>query len=374
MIETDEGAPRRALTIDAVSFFMQVALEFGGDPTCGGNSVEVYHSIFEYAPDAVLVVDQDGRIARVNAQAERLFGYHRDELLGQAVELLIPQRFAVRHIGHRSKYIAEPRLRPMGAGLDLYAKRKDDSEFPVDLMLSPLETHEGRFVMAVVRDITERKQAEQRIMDSLREKEVLLREIHHRVKNNLAVISSLFYLQSTYTQDEPTLRTLQESQDRVRSMALVHETLYQSENFAALDFAEYAQALSDHLLRTYGLAADKIRLHTALEKVTMGIDLAVPCGLILNELLSNALKHAFPHGRSGEIFVGLRTSATGTCLLQVQDDGVGLSADLDVTATRSLGLRLIRSLTRQLDGQFELLAKHPGTEARLTFEVSHEKR
>ena len=221
------------------------------------------------------------------------------------------------------------------------------------------------------REIEQRSLAEERALASVREKEVLLSEIHHRVKNNLAVISSLFYLQSTHTQDEQTLRTLQEGQDRVRSMALVHETLYQSESFAALDFAEYTQMLCDQLFRSYGPAAGNIRMRTNLENVSMGIDLAVPCGLILNELVSNALKHAFPNGRGGEIVVTLRYNESGACSLQVADNGIGVPADRDLTATRTLGLRLIRSLARQLDAQFELIPRSPGAEARLTFQVRH---
>ncbi|HEY2713436.1 MAG TPA: PAS domain S-box protein [Chthoniobacterales bacterium] len=222
-----------------------------------------------------------------------------------------------------------------------------------------------------LQDITERTQAQKRIIDSLREKEVLLKEIHHRVKNNLAVITSLFYLQSTYTQDEQTLRILQECQDRVRSMALVHETLYRSENFAGLDFAEYARALSHQLFRTYGAEAGDIHLRLNLQEVSMSIDTAVPCGLILSELVSNALKHAFPDGEGGEVTIGLCKLASGLCLLQVADDGAGFDADVETLSAGSLGLRLIQALTRQLDGEFELVNKSPGTEARLVFSVSN---
>lgn len=333
--------------------------------------MEMYRSIFEYAPDAVILVDKTGLIARVNTQAEKMFGYTREELIGRPIEILIPKRYAADHARYRSSYLAAPRLRPMGAGLDLFAKRKDDSEFPVDLMLSPLNTDEGDVALAVVRDITDRRESEQRIIESLREKEVLLKEIHHRVKNNLAVVSSLFYLQSTYTQDEQMLRTLQESQDRVRSMALVHETLYQSDSFAELDFSEYSRRLSDNLVHSYSGIAD-VRLKTEVGKVAIDIDLAVPCGLILNELVSNALKHAFPNGRSGKITVKVDQNDVGVVVLQVVDDGIGIPVETRPDATRTLGLRLIESLTRQLDGNFELNRKDPGTEARLTFTIRND--
>jgi two-component sensor histidine kinase len=264
--------------------------------------------------------------------------------------------------------MTEPRSRPMGAGLDLFGRRKDDTEFPVDIMLSPIESGDGPLILCVVRDITERKRAE-RVLHSLHEKEVLLKEVHHRVKNNLAVISSLFYLQSTYTHDEPTIRILQESQDRVRSMALVHETLYRSEDFAAADFAQYAATLSEQLLRSHKPISSTIQLSTDLESVPMGIDLAVPCGLILNELLTNALKHAFPEGRGGEVCVALKKRADGTCLLRVADSGVGIPEGFDIDTAPSLGLRLIRSLARQIDGAFELERAGQGTDARLTFKM-----
>lgn len=334
-----------------------------------GQSGAIYQQIFERTPDALLLVDRGGVIEKANEQAESLFGYDRSELVGQRVEKLIPDRFAVHHVAHRSDYLTAPRMRPMGAGLELFARRKDQSEFPVDIMLSPIDATSESRVLCVVRDISERKEAE-RVLDALHEKEVLLKELHHRVKNNLAAISSLFYLQSTYTRDEPTIRILKESQDRVRSMALVHESLYRSENFAAIDFGEYAEALSARLLRSHAPPHGTIELKTELASVLMGVDLAVPCGLILNELMTNALSHAFPDGRSGTIRIGLRCVETGLYALEVSDSGVGIPADLVIEASHSLGLRLIQSLTHQVEGRFELLPAHPGTTARLTVRIA----
>lgn len=202
-------------------------------------------------------------------------------------------------------------------------------------------------------------------------KEALLREVHHRVKNNLAVICSLFYLQSADTRDEQTAQIFRDMENRVHSMALVHESLYGSENLARIDFAEYAQTLVKNIFSSHGSPSIPVRLKSEMDPVIMGADLAVPCGLILNELISNALKHAFPKNADGEIKVTLRSKPDGICTLCVEDSGVGIPADLEVNTNKSLGLRLVRSLTQQIRGTFELVKINPGTSAHLQFTVNH---
>jgi len=202
-------------------------------------------------------------------------------------------------------------------------------------------------------------------------KEALLREVHHRVKNNLAVICSLFYLQSTYTKDEQTACIFRDMESRVHSMALVHERLYGSENLARIDFAEYAEALAKDIFSSQGSLGVPVRFDSELEPVIMGVDLAVPCGLILNELISNALKHGFPNSAEGEIRLTLRHGPDGKCTLRVDDSGVGIPADLDLNTNKSLGLRLVRSLTQQIRGTFELVKTNPGTSAHLQFRADH---
>jgi two-component sensor histidine kinase len=202
-------------------------------------------------------------------------------------------------------------------------------------------------------------------------KEALLREVHHRVKNNLAVICSLFYLQSTHARDEQTAYIFRDMESRVHSIALVHERLYGSENLARIDFAEYGQALAKDIFSLQGRLTVPIRFTSAMDPVIMGVDLAVPCGLILNELLSNALKHAFPRNADGEIRLTLRCAADGQCTLCVDDTGVGIPADLDLGTNKSLGLKLVRSLAQQIHGTFELVKTNPGTSAHLQFRVNH---
>jgi PAS domain S-box-containing protein len=328
-------------------------------------NAENFRGLLESAPDAMVIVNDTGTIILINSQTEKLFGYQRQELLGQPVELLLPKRILHQHADYRHGYFQSPRVRPMGHGRELYGCRRDGTEFPVEISLSPIQTGKGTLVTAAIRDITEQKLAQQRTLESLKEKEVLLKEVHHRVKNNLAVISSLFYLQSTQTSDPAIIRILQESQDRVKSLALVHEALYRSDNLAEVDFGNYACTLALTLIRSYQLSDSQVQLIDDVEPVRLTIEKAVPCGLILNELLSNVLKHAFPAERQGVIRLTIRNRADGTCLVRVADDGIGIPPSADADQLQSLGLRLVSSLTAQLDGKFELIPGSPGTIAQL---------
>src|SRR5256885_1284371 len=189
-----------------------------------------------------------------------MFGYTRDELLGQRIEMLVPERFRPRHEGDRSAYASDPHTRPMGAGRALTGLTRDGEEFPVEISLSLLRIEQGILVMSIIRDITDRWRAEELIQASLREKEALLREIHHRVKNNLQITSSLLRLQSRQIEDPATRALFDATQDRIRSMALVHEKLYQSTNLSRIDFPEYVNTLGGLLLSSYGVDASTVRL------------------------------------------------------------------------------------------------------------------
>ena len=217
--------------------------------------------------------------------------------------------------------------------------------------------------------ISEQKTSELRASEE--RKDALLQEVHHRVKNNLAVICSLFYLQSTHTKDEETVQVFRDMENRVHSMALVHESLYGLENLARIDFATYAHCLAGDILASHGSPGIPISLKTDLEPVTMGVDLAIPCGLILNELVSNAFKHGFPQGMGGEIHLTLRGDSMGRYTLCVQDSGVGIPVGVDVDTSQSLGLKLVRLLTQQIHGSFEVVKSDPGTSAKLHFTVNH---
>ncbi|MFN2218978.1 MAG: histidine kinase dimerization/phosphoacceptor domain -containing protein [Anaerolineae bacterium] len=223
-------------------------------------------------------------------------------------------------------------------------------------------------------EIAERRRAEGQLKTSLAEKEMLLKEIHHRVKNNLQVISSLLYLQSRQIEDKEALKMFEESQHRVRSMALVHERLYQTRDLASVDLTDYLQRLASYLLRSYRGTSPSIRLNVNAEPIALGIDLAVPCGLIVNELVSNSLKHAFSDGQEGEITIDLGIDPEGRYRLVVGDNGLGLPDDLDFRNTESLGLRLVSTLVDQLEGTIEL-DRSNGTRFTFSFrEAEHESR
>jgi two-component sensor histidine kinase len=187
------------------------------------------------------------------------------------------------------------------------------------------------------------------------------------VKNNLAVIGGLFSLQSMHTRDPETLAILRESRDRVRSIALVHEMLYSTHIFSKIALNEYAVALAHQLLQVYSPNAGSVTIDSQLETVEVDISQAVPCGLVLNEMVTNALKHGFRDGRAGRIALCISEEPSRNIVMAVRDDGVGLPAEFDLSAPTTFGLRLMKMLARQLDGTLEMSRATPGTEVRLTF-------
>lgn len=221
-----------------------------------------------------------------------------------------------------------------------------------------------KLILLALEDITERKRAEDQLKASLKEKEILLQEIHHRIKNNLQIVSSLLHLQSRYIKDEEVREKLKESQNRIKAMALVHEKLYQSGRLAEINFAGYIKSLSKDLLYSYRTNPN-IKLTIAVGDVLMNIDKAIPCGLIVNELVLNSLKHGFPEGEGGEICIAL-SSDNNICRLIISNNGVPFPEDLDFRKVNSLGLQLTWALISQLKGTIEL-DRSGGTEFRITF-------
>lgn len=316
---------------------------------------ERFRRVVEYAPSAMVMINRSGNIVLVNAQAEQLFGFPRTDLIGQPIEMLVPERFRSDHTHYRGGFFNAPQARPMGIGRDLFARRADGSEFPVEIGLNPMETDEGFMVLASIVDITERRRAQQKLEKTLEEKTVLLNEVHHRVKNNLQVISSLLNLQATHAGDPRLTTILSESRNRVRAMALTHQLLYERKDYSRIDLGEYLDRLVQLLSSSYREDSAHITLRRVLPETPKYLDLerAIPCGLVVNELVTNAFKHGFPKGRSGEIRIELG-EADGEFTLVIADNGVGLPPDFDLGNLKSLGLQLVPLLIEQLGGRFSV--------------------
>ena len=219
-------------------------------------------------------------------------------------------------------------------------------------------------LLGTVLDITDRKEAEEQIRRSLHEKEVLLREIHHRVKNNMQIISSLLNLQAAGTIDAHAKEILKESQQRVRSMALIHENLYQADNFSNIDLNDYIRSIVVNLFHSYN--RNEIRSDISVVPLRLNLDAAIPCGLIVNELVSNALKYAFPSDQRGTITISVSITEMHIVLLDVSDDGVGMPAAFSIESVQTLGLQLVRSLVQQLHGSFSITGEK-GTHVHIEF-------
>jgi len=337
-------------------------------------SEEKYHKLIEFA-DVGIIVSNNSKIIQINKKAEEIYGYSKEGIIGQPTSILTLDKYRRQH-----REMLDEILRYGKAKKTFFEEegvRKDRSIFPIEISYSLSESREkeDHNIIAIVRDITERKQDEEKTQASLREKEVLLKEIHHRVKNNMQVISSLLKLQSGYINDQKDLELFKESQNRIQAMALIHEKLYQSRDLVNIDYAEYIKNLTNGLIRSYGSGANRIALKTDIVHKPLGVDSAIPCGLIINELVSNSLKHAFPEGREGEIWVLMHPIDEDGTELIVRDNGIGVSPDFDFRHTESLGLQLVTTLTEsQLRGSIEL-KNNEGTAFHIKFkELKYKKR
>lgn len=329
-------------------------------------SEERFRLVVEDAPNAMIMVDEDGNIVLLNAEAERLFGYQRAELVGKPIETLIPQRPGAESLQLRAGPSRTVRLRSMAEARDLCGLRRDGSEVPIEISLNPIHTTEGAYVLASVVDITERKRAQEQITAALNEKTVLLNEIHHRVKNNLQVITSLLNLQAGRARDPAVRALIGESRDRVQAMALIHQLLFERRDWAKVQLGPYLRRLSELLSSTYGRGRIEVEVNT--DDVDLDVQRAVPCGLLVNELVTNAFKHAFPDEATGRIRIDLRRERDGHATLRVADTGPGLPEDLDIERIPSLGMQLIPLLAEQVRGTLRV-ERGPGARFEVRFPI-----
>ena len=366
-------------------------------------SEERFRTVFESAPIGMVIVKSVGRLDRSNLALQQMLGYTGDELRDMAVRDVTHPDYIEENVALFSELVGEkrdhyryekPNLRKDGqlvwVQVTVYRLPHTMNEFEGFAMLQDI-TERKRAEEALQRahddlevrvrertaevsktnqilkeEIVERTRAEERMRASLKEKEVLLKEINHRVKNNLQLISSLLSLQSGSLGDEQARHSLKECQNRIRSMALIHQNLYQSEDLARIDFDEYIRNVMVNLFHAYGINPNAVTPTINVDDISLGLDTAVPCGLIINELVSNSLKHAFPGGMRGQIHIELRSNDDGQVTLRVGDNGVGFPAALDFRKTESLGLELVNTLADQLEGTIELHG-NSGTEFEIKF-------
>jgi PAS domain S-box-containing protein len=306
-------------------------------------------SIIANMNDALIVLSSEGRIKTVNKTTLNLLGYREDELINQPFGL-IHEDAEFHTNGISPKAAAGP-----ASMAEKILLSKSGRKIPALISFAFLRGEETRAGMVcVVKDITELKIAEEQILSALREKEILLKEIHHRVKNNLQVVASMLHLQAGYIKDSEARTLFEESQKRVESMALMHEKLYRAKDLARIDFREYVVDLAGNLLTLNTDKASRIEMKVDIEGVMLDINNSIPCGLIINELVSNALAHAFPDGRKGRIDISMRSGSGGRIGLTVRDNGTGFPGDIDFRNTASLGMQLVTSLVKQLGGLIEM--------------------
>jgi PAS domain S-box-containing protein len=308
--------------------------------------------VFEESPDAVFLVGRDCRVTRVNATAEQLFGYQPGELTGVPIDELLyetgpsPPR-SICELLH-----AAPLRHGLDGAVQMHGRRRGGTSFPVDAMASPLR--ERALVIATVRDVTESFEKEAALRRALDDKNTLLKELYHRVKNNLQLINSLFNLQVRTLPPGQARQALLEAAARVRAMALVHERLYQSRTLSSITLDGFLSELCSQVARAASAPQRGIELRVEAAPLEIGLDLAVPLGLLLNELVSNSLKHGFPEGRHGHIVVGAVSEPGDMVRVTVADDGVGLPPGIDQTSPQTLGLKLVSALSGQLRASFSL--------------------
>ncbi len=328
-----------------------------------------YRAIFENTGTAIIMIDQDMTISRVNSEAEILTGFSKEEIEGKKKWT----DFVVGEELNRLKGYFNKRYDPNKRPREYETKGQDEEGNIKDLLVTVVTIPGTQKQLASLIDITKRKNAENLIKSSLNEKNILLQEIHHRVKNNMQIISSLLNLQTKYTNDEETVNILKESQNRVRSMAMIHEKLYQSKDLSHINFIDYIQSLVSKLFYSYNIKEAQITPVIEIENVNLNIETAVPCGLIISELISNSLKYAFPNEMKGEICISLKSVGDKYELI-IRDNGIGLPADFDFNKLESLGLLLVNNLIEQIDGKITINKSHP-TQFKITFqELKYKER
>lgn len=268
------------------------------------------------------------------------------------------------------QYHYDKAFKGLATSFEIQTRDKETKSVFLEIFLNPIfENGVVAEVSGIAHNTTEKKFVQQRMEQSLKEKEVLLREVHHRVKNNMQVISSILNLQSSYVSDEYTLNLLKESQNRIKTMAYIHESLYQNKSFTSVNFSEYVHTLVNNIVQSYAYNSEKVKLALKIERVNLSLDSSIPAGLIINELITNSIKHAFPGSQQGQIDFSLWTE-NNYVFLELKDDGVGFAPEVDFENSHSLGLQLVNTLIEQIEGKLTFNSQQGrGTKVLVTFKM-----
>jgi PAS domain S-box-containing protein len=326
-------------------------------------SKENYRNLIERAKDGIGII-QDELLKYVNSSLAKIGGYTVEELIGTPFKNYIITDDLPRVLDLHKQYMEGE---DVPSRFELEIKNKKGDRVSVELNASTILYERRQATLLVIRDITDRLRMEKQLKASLKEKEVMMREIHHRVKNNMQIMVSLLRLQSRQIEDEKIVEMFRASQTRIRSMALIHEKLYHSGNLANIDFTHYVRILTVHLFNFYRVDMKRIRLKENMEDIFLGIHKAIPLGLIINEIISNSLKHAFPDDRKGEIYISIDLNKQGKYLINMKDNGIGFPEDFDIHNTKTLGMQLVTDLVHQIGGQVRLNRKG-GANFKITFQ------
>ncbi len=327
----------------------------------------LFQNLINQSNDAMMIVDpQTGKYLYVNNEACKSLGYSRDELLNmymKDIEVVLTDDFSwFRH--------AERIQKMNNMIIESHHKRKDETVFPVEISVKFIGQGASSYLVAIIRDITERKSYDRQIQSALSENKTLLREIHHRVKNNLQIISSFFNLQKGHIHDSNALSMINECQNRIKAIALVHEKLYRTEQFTNIDLKEYIADMIKSLAELYEIKQNNISIHMDMESIMINVNVAIPCGLIINELVSNALQHAFPNSSRGRIVVKIH-SVNNEILLHISDNGRDISSSPNIEEGQPLGLLIVETLVNQLNGKITV-DKNNGTFYNIRFGRGYE--
>ncbi len=326
-------------------------------------------AIFDSSAMLIWTIDQKGRLVSYNKVfADSFFALKGEDIsLGSVFAELIKDNLkpiAYRNIKRYIKAAFKGEKQQFEGALYNLRGKKTWMETFINPIYS--DNNEIREVTCMSYEITDKKEIQQQMKESIHEKEILLQEVHHRVKNNLQVISSILNLQSSYVKDENSLSILRESQNRIKSMSFIHESLYHTGNFSNIEFSEYIHSLAKNLIHSYSLETASIELDVDFQKTSLLLDQAIPCGLIANEILSNALKYAFKDREKGKISCRIG-SENGKVTMEIGDNGIGLPEDLDVANSETLGLQLVYTLIEQLGATIQVDTKS-GTNYLITFD------